>query len=617
MLSSTETPKNTKDKVQKLLNLGYFNSHLSELSKSLYTKGVFSNELRCYISDKNIPYLIKSFTQRNKMYIDQEKKQKKVKNTLNLYDLNKNKQAEFNLGMFQTLKSLNDFKEEMNYKFKELKKENDDFVQSFDAYKGINQKKHNIKDKNILLDLSSNYKPEKNFSFDLNALNSDVFKESPLSITKLDKLRFYYILNRNRNQKVNVDKKQDSKNIIEQKEPIVWNQEEMNDLKELKYLKKVNKITQNKLIKIKIINNSNDNNEENQRGLSPSEKLIKYDKKRFKSVNEYLKYKENLINSKEERDRLNLEIEKDKKEIDKLKMTIKETIGKKHKYKKLSSLKLNHSNYISEKRSNNLSDIKEQTFSFNRYKNAIPELNNNKMFFNSTMNKDSLLKSSSYMNLKAFNESKAKNFSMYSKDSATNIFQQSTYYSNSLNNKTILNKINFNNLSNIKKQSRKINKNKTSIMDKTKFNFSFNRIPFSETNKTRKSVFHDLDSKYKSYLDDPKKNSTDNIYSICKKIENKKYTRNKIEYINMINNYIKSKKKNSSSIHKEMDLKETFSFFHNIKNKIKNDDVKISFRNLKMMDKSEAKKHLKYIDILDSNLVNKENELLYKILKKK
>ena len=66
-----------------------------------------------------------------------------------------------------------------------------------------------------------------------------------------------------------------------------------------------------------------------------------------------------------------------------------------------------------------------------------------------------------------------------------------------------------------------------------------------------------------------------------------------------------------------MDLKETFSFFHNIKNKIKNEDIKVSFRNLKMMEKSEGKKQLKYIDILDSNLVNKESELLFKILKKK
>jgi hypothetical protein len=519
--------------------------------------------------------------------------------------------------MFQTLKSLNDFKEEMNYKFKELKKENDDFVQSFDAYKGINQKKHNIKDKNILLDLSSNYKPEKNFSFDLNALNSDVFKESPLSITKLDKLRFYYILNRNRNQKVNVDKNQGSKNIIEQKEPIVWNQEEMNDLKEIKYLKKVNKITQNKLMKIKIVNNPNNINEENELGLGPNNKLIKYDKNKVKSLYDYLKYKENLIKSKEEKERLNLEIEKDKKGIDKLKMVIKETIGKKHKYKKLASLKLYNPNYGPEKKSNNLSDIKEQTFSINRYHKAIPELTNNKMFFNSTMNKDSLVKSSSFSNLKAFYESQTKNFSMYSKDSASNIFQQSTYYSNSLNNKTILNKINFNNLSNIQKSSRKINKNKTSIMDKTKFNFSFNRIPLSEKFKNRKSVHHNLDIKYKSYLDDPQKNSTDNIYSICKKMENKKYTRNKKEYINMINNYIKSRKNNSSKINKEMDLKETFSFFHNIKNKIKNEDIKISFRNLKMMEKSEGKKQLKYIDILDSNLVNKESELLFNILKKK
>ena len=612
MITIVESQTDNKDKIQKLLNLGYFDSHLSEVCKSLYTKGIFSNELICFISDRNLSNLMRSFSQRNKTYIEQEKKRKNVINSLNLYELNKNKQAKFNVGMFEILKSLSNFREDINSKFKELKKENDDFIESFDNYKKLNKKKHNIKDKNILLDLSSSYKPIKNLSFDLNSLNSDVLKESPLSITNLDKLRFYYILNRMKTKKITLKKNKSSKNTFEKNEPIVWNKEEMYDLKEIKYLKKVNKITQKKIIKNNMISNSN--NEMEGYELNSNDKVYKYDKKKFKSLDDYLKYKDNIIKLKEKREKAQ-EIEKDKKEIDKLKIVIKETLGLEDKYKKLSSLKLNIPNNSKRKR-NNLSDIKEQTFSIHRNKNAIPELINNKIkVFNSTMNKDSLFRSSSFHNLKDFNESKSKNSSMYCKDSATNIFQQSTYYSNSLNNKTT-NKVHFKDLNNLKTNNRKLKKMNT-IMDKNNNNFALNMIPLSQKYNARKSVFHGLNETHKSFLDDPTKNSTDNIYSVCKKIENKKFTGNRKELVNMVNNYIKMRRKESSITNKKWDLKETFSFFHNIRNKIKNDDIKYSFRNLNMIKISEGKKKLKYIDILDSNLVNQENEFLFRILNRK
>ena len=99
-------------------------------------------------------------------------------------------------------------------------------------------------------------------------------------------------------------------------------------------------------------------------------------------------------------------------------------------------------------------------------------------------------------------------------------------------------------------------------------------------------------------------------------MENKKFSRNRMEYLEKINKYIKSKKFKYLSINKENKIKNTFTFFHNIKDKIKNEQVKINFRNLNKEQKDEFKQKLKYIDILDSNIVKKENELLINILKK-
>ena len=117
------------------------------------------------------------------------------------------------------------------------------------------------------------------------------------------------------------------------------------------------------------------------------------------------------------------------------------------------------------------------------------------------------------------------------------------------------------------------------MIDKNNNNFALNMIPPNQKYNARKSVFHGLNETHKSFLDDPTKNSTDNIYSVCKKIENKKFTGNRKELVNMVNNYIKMRGKESSITNKKWDLKETFSFFHNIRNKIKNDDIKYSFRN--------------------------------------
>jgi hypothetical protein len=258
-------------------------------------------------------------------------------------------------------------------------------------------------------------------------------------------------------------------------------------------------------------------------------------------------------------------------------------------------------------------DIKGQTFFVN--KNELiksPKIKN----FSSTITKDSLFKSNSYNTLKDFNEFKDKNFSTYIKDSPNNIYQESTYYSNSINNKTFLNKNNFNNLNNLKNFSRKINKNNTTKFESFNSSYSLKGNSLNQKNEKKNTTIHKLGVKYSSILEDKEKNSTVNIYSICKNMENKKFSRNRMEYLEKINKYIKSKKFKYLSINKENKIKNTFTFFHNIKDKIKNEQVKINFRNLNKEQKDEFKQKLKYIDILDSNLVKKENELLINILKK-
>ena len=617
MLTPVDSQKNNKEIVQKLLNLGFFDSNLPEINNSLYKKGIFSKNLVCFIEGKNYPKLMKSFTQRNKRFIEKHRKQKKVNNSLNLYELNAHKEVEFNASILKTLKSLSTFDKRVNSKFKEIKEENDDFVQSFDAYKEINKKRHKKKEQEMILSLFSNYK---NFSFDLKSFDADLLKDSPLSTTKVDKLRFYYILNRLRNKNLNKKNEQNSKKNSQEKEPIVWDDRDVDELKEIKYLKKVNKITKNRMLKAPILNNSINN--EIKEEITSDENSIENDKKKNnKSLKEIFKNKENFIKYQNEIEKNKIEIEKEKKEVNKIQNLIKDTIQN-QRNKGYTSLKFSKLNYNQENEGNNLSDIKEQTFSINRYKNIIPELikKNKKINFNSTMDKDSLFKSTYFNNIKSLNESKTKNFSIYSKDSSSNIFQPSTNYSNYINNKTTLkNKIfNFSNSSNnFKNISRNFNKTKTSKFGLSTNDFFLKKIPLNEKLDKKKSVLHNLNLKYKSFLEDPKKNSTDNIYSISQRIDDKKLKINKNDYINMINNYLKSKNYDSFILNKDMNLKDAFIFFHDIKDKIKNNDVKMTFRNLKMMDKSEGQKKLNYIEVLDSNLINKENELLHELLSRK
>ena len=128
MSLSAERNMNNKTLVQKLLNLGFFDSHLSEVRKSLYTKRTFSKDLRHYISEKNSANLLKLLTKKSKNYIENEKKWKN-NNSFNLYELNSHNEDKFNVEVIKILKSLKNFKGDL--KLEKLKKDNDVVVVYF------------------------------------------------------------------------------------------------------------------------------------------------------------------------------------------------------------------------------------------------------------------------------------------------------------------------------------------------------------------------------------------------------------------------------------------------------------------------------------------------------
>ena len=64
-------------------------------------------------------------------------------------------------------------------------------------------------------------------------------------------------------------------------------------------------------------------------------------------------------------------------------------------------------------------------------------------------------------------------------------------------------------------------------------------------------------------------------------------------------------------------LKDTFSFFHKIKSELINHNFKYNYIKARKFLKDEDKKKLKYISNVDSDLINKEKELLVKMFRNK
>ena len=196
MSYSTERKSNPKKKVRKYINTGYFDSHLSEISNALYKKSIFSKHLFCYLNDKHFPNIIKSFIQRNKSFIEEVNRNKNSTNEVNSYILNDHKEAQFNVDIINLLKSLYTLKKSMSPELEEIKDVNNSIVTSFKKYKKRNIQLKKIRDKQVLENLAVKYNSERSFSFDINV---DIYKDSPLTTKNLEKLMFYYIINRERN----------------------------------------------------------------------------------------------------------------------------------------------------------------------------------------------------------------------------------------------------------------------------------------------------------------------------------------------------------------------------------------------------------------------------------
>ena len=600
MSYSTERKSNPKKKVKKYINTGYFDSHLSEISNALYKKSIFSKHLFCYLNDKHFPNIIKSFIQRNKSFIEEANRNKNSTNEVNSYILNDHKEAQFNVDIINLLKTLYTLKKTMSPELEEIKDVNNSIVKSFKKYKKRNIQLKKIRDKQVLENLAVKYNSERSFSFDINV---DIYKDSPLTTKNLEKLMFYYIINRERNGN---DENNEKSKTYKKIDPVVWKEQKMNNLKEIKFLDKINRITEKKIVKGNYVGNDNDLIDEEEIKLLEQQNI---------DIDQYIANKRK-IKLRKERRKLKLDIENDKKEIITLKKTIKDTLSRNNRLKGFSTLKLYDSTTPSLKlNSPEQLNFRGQTFYSNNNK-KIPEVIKNVKYFNSTLNKDGIFKSSSYQTFKDFN--KTKNSSLYSNKTTSNIFQQSTYYSNSTKNKTNFEQIKFNNTntitpSNSITNTRRTNKQNTTNLKIFKNNLKLKNINFNDKGKKRKTFIR---NKCNTFLEDFYKNDTDNIYSVCKKLDDKNESQNKEEYLLMINKYLKSKNYNIRN-NKKNNMKDTIIFFNNLKNRIINQVDRLSFRKLKHLYKDDAKKFLKYADIIDSNFVNIENELLTKVLQKK
>ena len=85
----------------------------------------------------------------------------------------------------------------------------------------------------------------------------------------------------------------------------------------------------------------------------------------------------------------------------------------------------------------------------------------------------------------------------------------------------------------------------------------------------------------------------------------------------MINKYVKLNTNYTISENKKNNLRDTIIFFNKFKERLKVIDAALNPQKLKNLYQDDKKRLLKYADILDPNLVNIENELLYKVFKKK
>ena len=678
MLSTSFNKYGTKEKVKKLINRGIFDDHISEINKALNTKRTFTKDIKCFFIDKinkNIDNsIIKNLKQIYKHNSKNKKNStnKKIFHGINFYEFNKYKEDEFNKEMEDLLKALNFSQNEAYNKFKILKEENDMFHSLYIQYKKAKEKNNkNVDDEDIfmmLYDLLMKYKSDKNLSINIGSLYSDIIKESALTQKDIEKLKFYYIINSEKlgmnNKKDKFDKKNMEKRLVFNmnkfynsensfhkikipKEPKVFDLNYIQNLKEIKYLSKINRAAKNKIsyggqaygnqqsLLIGRKTFSMDKNDDNFIVDNYKNEEINNDENGDEDKNNLYKFKDyNYIKKKKikviERNRKSLEIEKDIKEINNLKKIIKNTFTP--KLDKKISLKSNLSNF----KTNKLS-IEEQTInnfysndnSYDQNKNTIFSSENEKgnaPNFISPKNKSR--KSNICSRLKIINNKdifyNVKSNSIYNQSffSNKNAYQGSTFYSNFSNNminNSNLSKDSFNLSSiNISNNFNKTPKNKVSFVDDKK-KVSSKEI---KINKIEPSISKEKIKKSKSLMSSENKgdfydkylnNKIEDIYSVAKSIN----MSNKDNNIYKINKFLKNTNSKLPLLYKGNRLKDTFSFFHKIKNELINHNIKYNYIRARKLLNDEDKKKLKYISNVESDLINKEKELLVKMFRNK
>ena len=653
---------NNKEKIKKLINKGLFDDHIDELSEALYTKRIFTKDIRPFFNKNKNSSLDNYLTPKNK----------KISHDIKLKLFDKYNEEEINEYMQKLLTLLNNSQEETHIKFNELKEENEFFNSLYKIYKNI-RKINSIKDNNLFLflyDLLIKYKSYKNLEFDMSSLFSDVLKETPLATKEVDKLKFYYILNSERfdnidnvqnlksknKHKINPlfpmsNKEDDNFKMEIPKEPKVIDVTKIKNLKEVKYLNKVNRRTKYKIITGgKVI------------GVSPHKSTqldpnnLNFDEKKSSEVNlensnegdddniyNFQNY-EDVVNEKEEeknkkkenRKQLKLDIEKDIIEINRVKETIKNSF--KEENNDFSNLKNINSNLTTINKKLFLNDKikRDYNLNLNNNKNKIKKMisldNDNKRFksrikFNPITNKDNLVKTFSFEKFKTINEKYKsdifnKNKHNISFVSNNNNYQASTYYSNmsNINNNSSLSyfSLRSSKCSNLFNSTPKKN---TKIISNNLFSPEYKKKLFIKQKTVKKNEKNKILKKSKSIYPNAKRNellkqmldnNTEDIYLASKKINGKNYEYN----LKKINDYLKYKNSKLPLLYGNS-VKDTFLFLRRIKNEILNIGFKNKYQNIKKFLNDKEKKKIKDIDLLESNIISKEKEFLVKVLKNK
>lgn len=679
MFSPTFNKNGNKRIVKRLINKGVFDEHIDELSKALYTKRSFTKDIKYYFNN-NIDTINNYLTPTNKnkklkkSTINKNNNNPINKNNLNYYEFNKEEQ--FNEETKKLLKLLNDSQEKTNKKFRELKDENDMLNSIYKIYKElINNKNINgiNEDNNIfmlLYDLLLKYKSSKNLSFELNSFFSDILKETPLDTNNFEKLKFYYILNGDKynninKYNVNVNKKikkikplvnvynyNNEKNYYKKeipKEPRIIDLTKINYLKEIKYLNKLNRVMESKIKrnggkiigticnspmeKIKSVGNKNSNfiDKNNNKKLDEE-----YEENEGK--NDFKNYEE--IKKENENKNVKFDIQRHIQDINILKNTIRNSFISNNENKKELKLKtriINLDNFknklilnLKDKNLNiklNNDDNKNKRILSNENKNKKMKLIYNKSLnnFKPIISRNELRKTTSLENYNhiinrnmkyitnKINNTNNTNFNKSSFSNKNN-YPGSTLYSNRTNNNQNKRRFSLNNSINI---TNKIDSNtpKKKIIFIEDDLLPLNNIKDSKFKekkrikilKKSKTVFQDND---KNYLLD---NRTENIYSIAKNIN----VKNTNESIKRIKEYLKFKNSKLPSLYMGNKLKDTISFFHEIKNEIKNNNINKQYQNIRKMLNDKEKKRFNENELVESTIMNKDKELLFKILKNK